>query len=502
MNSPFLYEVNTRCWLHELSEDAGKPVQLGDVPDVELDEWRDLGFTHIWLMGVWKTDPRSREQSLNDKTLYKRITTALPDWQPEDVAGSPYAIGEYSVSEAMGGDEGLASFRKRLNERGLKLILDFVPNHVGLSHSWLQFWPHLFVPGTPGDPNAFVTQVKDGAHWIAHGKDPHFPGWKDTAQLDFRRAETHQAVLADLQLVADRCDGVRCDMAMLILRDIFENTWANAPFQGEKTDRQFWSHAIPAVKEHHPDFLFLAEVYWDLERELLQLGFDYTYDKWLYDHLRNDNGNEARKQLRAADSDFLARSVHFLENHDEARAARVFDRAEYRAALTLICGLPGMKLFHYGQLEGARVDLPVQLARRTLEEPDEDIAGYILWLLKITRNTTISSGDWKLLTPFPAWSTNETHEHVIAMQWRSGDEQFELVVVNLANDEAQCFVHPEINGLRKHDWRMSDLLGEHDFLREGDDMVNRGLYLALEPHAAHIYCFRPDNASEMPLLEA
>ena len=101
------------------------------------------------------------------------------------------------------------------------------------------------------------------------------------------------------------------------------------------------------------------------------------------------------------DREVLARSVHFLENHDEPRAAGVFSLAEYRAALTLICGLPGMRLFHYGQLEGARVDLPVQLSRRTVEQTNTEIAAFIFGLLKIVRGTSIGSGDWKLLTPLP-----------------------------------------------------------------------------------------------------
>ncbi|MBL6764951.1 MAG: alpha-amylase [Verrucomicrobiae bacterium] len=497
MNSQLLYEVNTRCWLNELSRMLGRRVHLGNVPDEALQHWVDTGFTHVWLMGVWKTDDRSRDVAIGDPLLRDRIKAALPDWKTEDIAGSPYAIGEYAVAEDLGGNEGLASLRARVNATGLKLILDFVPNHVGLNHSWLRFWPDLFVPGTPGDPGSFLVRSQDGEQWIAHGKDPYFPAWRDTAQLDFRRPETHKAMLDALKIVATQCDGVRCDMAMLVLRDVFENTWKTSPPSAPATDRQFWSHAIPAVKESHPEFIFLAEVYWDLEPELQQLGFDFTYDKWLYDHLRNGNGSEARKQLRSVDREVLARSVHFLENHDEPRAAGVFSLAEYRAALTLVCGLPGMRLFHYGQLEGARVDLPVQLSRRTVEQTNTEIAAFILGLLKIVRGTSIGSGDWKLLTPFPAWSTNKSHENVVVMQWRAIEDRFELVVVNLAVHEAQCFVHPEIVGLHGRDWRMTDLLGDQDFLREGRDIVNRGLYLALEPHAAHIFHFRPATPAEI-----
>lgn len=489
MLHPLLYEINTRCWLNELTARNGQRVHLGCIPDAELDEWQRLGFSHIWLMGVWTTSRPSREQALSSSELQKRYDRTLPDWEPEDVAGSPYAIREYNVPSELGGNEGLAEIRRRLNERGMRLILDFVPNHVGLDHSWLTFWPELFVPGRPGSVEAFKFTSQDNDFWIAHGKDPYFPAWVDTAQLDYRRADTHRAVLDTLRIIADQCDGVRCDMAMLILFDIFRRTWKEAACTAEDTGRDFWTDAIPAIKEQHPEFTFIAEAYWDREQELQHIGFDFTYDKWLYDHLVNDAAEAAHDHLTNADRDFVSRSVHFLENHDEPRIAAQLDWDEHRAAAVLNLCLPGMRLLHEGQLTGARKHLPVQLGRRPDEPEDDSITAHYEWLLKAIKATAIGPGDGIVLTPFPAWSTNETHRQIVAVQWQLTPDEFDIVVVNLADHDAQCVLQPEIPGIFRSHWRMDDLLSEASYTKPGAELMNKGLYLGLTAHAAHIYHF-------------
>ena len=135
MPYPLLYEINTRCWLRELSQKAEGVITLGNVPEAEFASWAKEGFTHIWLMGVWTTGPRSRAEALRAGGLREAYGQLLPDWTVVDVTGSPYAIAEYRVPSALGGDDGLKSFRTKLNQQGMKLILDFVPNHLGLDHA-------------------------------------------------------------------------------------------------------------------------------------------------------------------------------------------------------------------------------------------------------------------------------------------------------------------------------------------------------------------------------
>src|SRR5207247_8490354 len=140
--------------------------------------------------------------------------------------------------------------------------------------------------------------------------------------------------------------------------------------------REFWADAIQVVKKAHPDFLFLGEVYWDLEARLQSLGFDYTYDKRLYDHLVYRNATEVQRHLLGVTPEFVTASAHFLENHDEPRIASILSLAEHRAAALLTFGLPGLRLLHDGQLTGARIKIPVQLARRPAEPAQPEIVTF------------------------------------------------------------------------------------------------------------------------------
>src|SRR2546423_3043548 len=145
MGRLLLYEINIRRWLSELSEEHDQTVTLGNVPDGEITGWKKEGFTHIWLMGVWKSGPRARNEALAAAKRKQSYSETLPDWSETDIGASPYAIADYCVAEALGGEHGLRQFRRQLHADGLKLLLDFVPNHVGLDHPWLKQQPDLFV---------------------------------------------------------------------------------------------------------------------------------------------------------------------------------------------------------------------------------------------------------------------------------------------------------------------------------------------------------------------
>src|SRR2546421_4056566 len=212
---PLIYEINTRCWLWDLSEKDGR-VTLANVLESEFARWRYLGFTHIWLMGVWTVGPRARDFSRGLAELKETQGRLLPDFCEEDVVGSAYAIAGYEVSQDLGGELGLSEFRERLHANGVKLVLDFIPNHTGIDNLWLDTRPDLFVQSPACAPGTFSRNTSRGEIWIAHGRDPYFPPWADTAQLDYRNPATQAAMIEQLQLVAQRCDGVRCDMAMLV----------------------------------------------------------------------------------------------------------------------------------------------------------------------------------------------------------------------------------------------------------------------------------------------
>src|SRR6478672_4051004 len=300
MNSPrypSLYQINTRVWLTELSRRLGKTATLDDIPDAELDQLAEMGFDWIWFLSVWQTGPGAQQVSRTNPEWRHEFHETLPDLTEDDIPGSGFAITGYTVHKKLGGDATLARLRKRLKMRGLKLMLDFVPNHMGLDHSWIEDHPEYFVQGSELDlaraPQNY-TWVKRhrGDLLLAYGRDPYFSGWPDTLQLNYANPDLQDAMIGELKRIAGQCDGVRCDMAMLVLPDVFERTWGQrAPL--------FWPRATQEVHKNHPEFCFLAEVYWDLEWALQQQGFNYAYDKRLYDRLRDGHAAPIRGHLLA-----------------------------------------------------------------------------------------------------------------------------------------------------------------------------------------------------------
>ncbi len=227
---PSLYQINTRVWLTELSRILGRPATLDDIPDAELDCLAEMDFDWIWLLSVWQTGPAGQQVSRANCEWRKEFQETLPDLREEDISGSGFAITGYTVHEKLGGDAALARLRKRLSSRGLRLMLDFVPNHTGLDHPWVESHPEYYIPGSELDlarapMNYTWIKRKGGDLLLAYGRDPYFSGWPDTLQLNYGNPDTQKAMIGELRKIAGQCDGVRCDMAMLVLPDIFERTW-------------------------------------------------------------------------------------------------------------------------------------------------------------------------------------------------------------------------------------------------------------------------------------
>ncbi|HTL15634.1 MAG TPA: alpha-amylase family glycosyl hydrolase [Patescibacteria group bacterium] len=491
MPYPLLYEINTRCWLRDLSQELGRAVTLADIPEKEFHDWQRLGFTHIWLMGVWTGGLRSRAQALQVEDLRRAYSEALPDWTEKDVGGSPYAIAGYQVDPQFGGEKALVAFRRNLQDTGLKLMLDFVPNHLGLDHPWLAERPQLFVHLPEPGPDALTLRTPAGQVNLAYGKDPYCSPWTDTVQLDYRRAETRAAMQTLLANVSELCDGVRCDMAMLVLNDVFARTWERSPSNETAHPNEFWSDAISAVRKQHPEFEFLAEVYWGIEDRLQALGFNYTYDKVLYDELVARNAAAVQRHLLGLSPQRLAASAHFLENHDERRIASLLDFPQHRAAALVILGLPGMRFLHEGQLLGFRRRLPVQLVRRTRETTDADIKTLYEDLLIRLQGSAVGQGKADLLQPRSAWDGNPTAQNFVLVQWTLGETSFDLVVVNLAPHQGQCYAPVRLPGHSPASWSMTDVLGKEKYIRNTDELRSQGLYLDVGARVGQIFHFEP-----------
>jgi len=470
---PALYEINTWVWLSQLSQKYGKSLDLASLPATEWDAIAAYGFNAVWLMGVWERSPAGIAIANRNQNLLSDFRRALPDFRSSDNVGSPYCVRRYVVDQHLGGPQGLAMARRELSRRGMNLMLDFVPNHVAPDHPWVAEHPQYFIRGNSddlrNDPSSYM-EVRGTVY--ACGRDPYFPAWPDVLQLNAFAPGLRQAAIETISSIAQQCDAVRCDMAMLFLNAIFERTWGGR--SGPRPATEYWVDVISAVKKKHPGFLFLAEAYWDMEWELQQKGFDFCYDKKLYDRLEHSDAESVRLHL-SGDFAYQAKLLRFIENHDEPRAAATFSPEKERAAAVTIATLPGIRLFHEGQFEGRKVRLPVFLDRQPAEPADHDLQRFYEKLLKAINRDVFRVGQWDLCSR-SGWPDNASFQNLVAWSWSLNDERY-LIVVNLSDHPAQAQVQVPWAGAGSGNWRLIDLLSGASYERRGDEMVSPGLYV-------------------------
>ena len=399
------------------------------------------------------------------------------------MSARPTACGATSSMNTSAGRRGSPPREACSAERGLRLILDFVPNHVAPDHPWVSDHPEYFVQGNADDArNDPASFVEAGGTVFACGRDPYFPAWPDVLQLNAFQPGLRQAVIETIAEIAEQCDGIRCDMAMLMLNNIFERTWGRRA--GAKPVDDYWTTVIPAIKAKWPEFRFIAEAYWDLEWELQQQGFDYCYDKKLYDRMEHGDAESVRLHL-LADPSYQQGMVRFIENHDEPRAAATFPDGKGRAAAVAILTLTGARLLHEGQFEGRKVRLPVFLGRRPAEPVDHDLAAFYGRLLKATNRDVFRNGEWRLCER-SGWPDNQSCQNILAWCWVKDDERY-LIVVNFSGGTAQARVHVPWDELRGKTWRLDDVLSGESYDRSGDEMRDAGLYVDLGPWQCHLF---------------
>jgi glycosidase len=437
----------------------------------------------VWLMGVWRPSRYSQAIATSHPDLRPEFLELLKDLHPDDITGSPYAIPAYDVNESLGGIEGLQDFRRKLASVGIRLMLDFVPNHLALDNRWLPDHPEYFVTISKAeqchDPRSCFEYVK--GKYLAHGKDPYFPPWSDTLQLNYANPATHELMTHNLLHISDLCDGVRCDVAMLILKEVFNTTWGN--LSGQMTE-EFWPAAIQAVRSRYPDFLFLAESYWNKEWDLQQMGFDYTYDKPFYDYLGSSpvNTGKLRGHL-LADWNYQKHLCRFIENHDEPRAASRFGPNNAVAAMVMLAA-PGMHLVYEGQMEGYRKKVPVQLIRQGKEAAHKAVQYLYFNLFAFNRKQVFQEGgiDWIELSPAG---------NCLCFGFRRFTENSSAFI--LANFSATGieteFSHPElcdISGENLSVFSTQNLVRHHEH-----EIHNGTLRLRLAPHEGIIVMTEP-----------
>ncbi len=444
-SNPHLIEINTRLWLKQLRVKYSLPeMNLSAVPDDEWQELRHLGFDIIWLVGVWEPSPESERIAREDKALLEDLKNLPPGFGPEAVGPSPYSVHWYRLNEDLGFEWELKALKEKLNSMGMKLMVDLVSNHTAKDNPYIKECPDCFINGTEEDFKAhpdWFFEMADGEkkRYIAYGRDPNFPPWTDSAQLNYFNPATRERMLSVLLRIADMADGVRCDMVMLTLNEIHDTTWGPLLSRGgyKRPQDEFWESAIKAVTEKHPGFIFLAEVYWGLEWRVQQIGFDYTYDKGTYDRLRFQGAQELRGHLRA-EKLYQKRSARFIDNHDEQPSISVFGRQKSLAAAVVVATIKGLRFYNDNQLDGIKTRIPLQLNELYERTPDQEVKKFYAKLLKITDHPAFHGGEWALIDVRPCDQENTTNANMLAWSWAQR-RTLKVIVVNYS-PEVSCGV--------------------------------------------------------------
>lgn len=485
INHPKTYQLNTRVWIKKF----GQNCKIKDVPISYFKSLADKGINIIWLMGIWKTCPEVVEDCCFTPDLISSYYRILPDWKKEDVIGSPFSIDSYEPDTALGTSDDFIKLKSNLNKIGLKLFLDFIPNHFSRDSSHLKNNPDFFLKADEDimsrDSYTFFKSKYDNQIY-AHGRDPLFPAWQDTVQVNFFNHEAREFQIKNLLNIAEMCDGVRCDMAMLVLNNVFYNTWSGvlSKFNFNKPDNEFWHAAISKVKSRFPKFIFTAEVYWDLEWQLQQMGFDYTYDKVLMDRLL-DNDLPGIKSHLNADRNYQKKSIRFIENHDEARAVTNFGKERSLAAAVIMSTIQGMKLYHEGQFEGKRIKLPVQLGREPVEKISLRIQNFYNRLLEILKDQIFEKGNWTLLDPISVGIGNFSNDNILAWQWELSGKVI-IIIINYSDITSQCRLKFDVD--KSCDKIvLTDLLNNQKYIRKVKEILDQGLFIELKAYNSHIF---------------
>lgn len=480
--NPHILEINTRAWLKRLEAEHGRHFTLHEIPDQYWQTFKEQGFDAIWMMGVWKQSPKAEEIARHQSDILDQIRCVKPDFKEQDIIASPYAVYEYVVAADLGGDESLRLLRQKLNNMGMALFLDFVTNHTAIDCPMVDARPELYINTGKTEPHIhkdWFFQNADGV-WIAHGRDPYFAPWTDTAQLNYFNPQTRELMIQNLRKVAALCDGVRCDMAMLSLNKVHRDTWWEF-IGGDLPKEEFWSMALRDIEEKYPNFTFIAEVYWGLEWEIQELGFDYTYDKVLYDRLRFSNPESIKGHL-GAEHLFQMRSIRFTSNHDEEESLKAFGKEKSLAASTIIATLPGARMLYLFQMMGRAARLPIQYVNDDFKE-DKEVLAYYDKLLKIASQPAFHGGQWALTEVSPVSEEDQSCRNVLAWTWKQMNTA-SAVVINYSDQPA--YGRLKIKGANGEALR-EEFSGDSVALT--DEMRQQGLNVELKPFESKIFSY-------------
>jgi glycosidase len=495
--------INTRLWLNDLGQKYNKKITIDTIPD---EEWAEKlnNYDIFWFMGIYLPSQFSANHA---KKYTHQYTHALPDIDPnKDVVASPFAVADYLPSpHVVESWEAWDKMVEKLHKADKKVYVDFVPNHTAVDHPWATEHPEYFIQSNKEQflrhPNLYqaVNDQSGQTHYLAHGKDPNYPEWSDTLQLNYGQEAVHHIMTEKLLSLVEHVDGVRCDMAMLLNSSTFLRTWGWTLNEEEKQyiqNHQFWQEAIPKAKAKaeslkKDDFEFMAEAYW--EKDILAKDFDFIYRDELYKHLlrvaRGEKPHYLREHiahlLNCAQKQEQCKDTVYLENHDEERAVKIMGKDFSKAAAALISFLPNtMLLINQGQEDGRSIRPPMQISRSPKEKNDLELKNYYQRLMELKQSKLFREGQWSMA------QVNTSSEDLISLEVQSSNRVIKAIIcINIGKD----YVSGEIPMQSKYKPITTFNLNSAEY--SCLEQRNTNLNLNLAPFTSQIIFFSYNRAS-------
>ncbi len=540
-----LMAKSTLVWLFQLSQKYGYPIErLDQIPDEELDELADRGFTALWLIGLW-------ERSNASKTI--KQWTGNPE-----AAASAYSLHDYDIAGELGGWGALTNLRDRCARRGIRLGSDMVPNHTGIDSRWVMENPDRFLqlrhaPFPTYSFNGGNLSGRDGIgiyiedhyynrsdaavvfkridfntgdiRYIYHGNDGTSMPWNDTAQIDFLNPEAREAVIQTIIGVCKQFSIVRFDAAMTLAKRHIQRLWYPEPGHGgdiasraehaisaeefnRRIPEEFWREVVDRCAAEAPGTLLLAEAFWMMEGYFVRtLGMHRVYNSAFMNMLKNEENAKYRATIINTlefDPEILKRFVNFMNNPDEDTAVAQFGKGDkYFGICTLLVTMPGLPMFGHGQIEAYTEKYGMEYRRSYHDEqPDTEVISRhereIFPLMK-RRSLFSGSADFVLYDLFVQGKA--VNENVFVYSNRHSNDR-SLVLYNNSYDQTSGWIFQSATDIPKRRL-FAESLGLHNspkhfvllweqrsrqwFIRSSKECYEHGLFAALNGYQAQVF---------------